>query len=149
MAESNDLAAVWLAATDEIADGTVSAQQRAYLRLTSLRAVVEDTALEAVPDAITRHIIESRARPAGPDALARRLGRSIQVAVTVRPPEETPGSAPVGMGTSGLASASAWARSRCRTCRYRRSRCRRRRRVPGPSRPVRVPRCPRRAAVRG
>src|SRR5262245_45823910 len=106
MAESNDLAAVWLAATDEIADGTVSAQQRAYLRLTSLRAIVEDTALVAVPDAFTRDIIEDRLRPAITDALSRRLGRSIQVAVTLRPPEETPGSAPVGMGTSGLASAS-------------------------------------------
>ncbi|MEV0728630.1 chromosomal replication initiator protein DnaA [Polymorphospora sp. NPDC050346] len=83
-----DLAAVWTAATDELADEIVSAQQRAYLRMTRLRAIVEDTALLAVPDAFTRDVIESRLRPAITEALSRRLGRSIQVAVTVRAPED-------------------------------------------------------------
>jgi chromosomal replication initiator protein len=85
-----DLGAVWTAATDELADGIVSPQQRAYLRLTRLRAIVEDTALIAVPDAFTRDVIESKLRPAITDALSRRLGRPIQVAVTVRPPDEAP-----------------------------------------------------------
>jgi chromosomal replication initiator protein len=76
---------VWSAVTEEIADGILSAQQRAYLRLTRLRAIVDDTALLAVPDAFTRDVIESRLRPAVTDALSRRLGRTIQVAVTVRP----------------------------------------------------------------
>ncbi|PWU45460.1 chromosomal replication initiator protein DnaA [Micromonospora globispora] len=84
-----DLAAVWAAATDELADEIISAQQRAYLRLTRLRAIVEDTALLSVPDAFTRDVIESRLRPAITEALSRRLGRPIQVAVTVRVPEET------------------------------------------------------------
>jgi chromosomal replication initiator protein len=107
MTERDDLAAVWTAATDEIADGMVSAQQRAYLRLTRLRAIVEDTALISVPDAFTRDIIESRLRPAITDALSRRLGRSIQVAVTVRPPDETPGGPPATMAApAGLASAA-------------------------------------------
>src|SRR5215468_622525 len=88
MTDADDLAAVWTAATDEITVGTASAQQRAYLGLTRLRAIVEDTALIAVPDAFTRDVIESRLRPAITDALSRRLGRSIQVAVTVRPNEE-------------------------------------------------------------
>jgi chromosomal replication initiator protein len=88
--DANDLAAVWDAATDELADGIVSAQQRAYLRLTRLRAIVEDTALLSVPDAFTRDQIESRLRPAITDALSRRLGRPIQVAVTVRPAEDVP-----------------------------------------------------------
>jgi chromosomal replication initiator protein len=88
--DANDLATVWDAATDELADGIVSAQQRAYLRLTRLRAIVEDTALLSVPDAFTRDQIESRLRPAITDALSRRLGRPIQVAVTVRPAEEAP-----------------------------------------------------------
>src|SRR3982750_1860549 len=88
MTEKSELAAVWIAVTDEIADGIVSAQQRAYLRLTRLRAIVEDTALVSVPDAFTRDIIESKLRPAITDALSRRLGHSIQVAVTVRPPED-------------------------------------------------------------
>ena len=94
VADTIDLAAVWTAATDELADEIVSAQQRAYLRLTRLRAIVEDTALLSVPDAFTRDVIESRLRPAITDALSRRLGRPIQVAVTVRPPED--GSPPHG-----------------------------------------------------
>ncbi|MFV2094619.1 MULTISPECIES: chromosomal replication initiator protein DnaA [unclassified Micromonospora] len=95
MAETIDLGAVWLATTDELADEIVSAQQRAYLRLTRLRAIVEDTALLSVPDAFTRDVIESRLRPAITEALSRRLGRPIQVAVTVRPPEDGQGR-PVG-----------------------------------------------------
>src|SRR3954469_22496789 len=89
VASDIDLPAVWLAVTEEIADGIISAQQRAYLRLTRLRAIVDDTALLAVPDAFTRDVIESRLRPAVTDALSRRLGRPIQVAVTVRPIEDS------------------------------------------------------------
>ena len=91
MADTVDLSGVWTAATDELADEIVSGQQRAYLRLTRLRAIVEDTALLSVPDAFTRDVIESRLRPAITDALSRRLGRPIQVAVTVRPPEDGSG----------------------------------------------------------
>jgi chromosomal replication initiator protein len=90
--DTADLGVVWASATEELADGIVSPQQRAYLRLTRLRAIVEDTALLSVPDAFTRDVIESRLRPAITEALSRRLGRAIQVAVTVRPPED--GSAP-------------------------------------------------------
>ena len=91
MADTVDLSEVWAAATDELADEIVSGQQRAYLKLTSLRAIVEDTALLSVPDAFTRDVIESRLRPAITDALSRRLGRPIQVAVTVRPPADGTG----------------------------------------------------------
>lgn len=92
---ATDLAAVWAAATEELADEIISAQQRAYLRLTRLRAIVEDTALLSVPDAFTRDVIESRLRPAITEALSRRLGRSIQVAVTVRVAED-PAGRPAG-----------------------------------------------------
>ncbi|MGR6316367.1 chromosomal replication initiator protein DnaA [Micromonospora soli] len=88
MTGATDLAAVWTATTEELADEIISAQQRAYLRLTRLRAIVEDTALLSVPDAFTRDVIESRLRPAITEALSRRLGRPIQVAVTVRVAEE-------------------------------------------------------------
>ncbi|HEU4423858.1 MAG TPA: chromosomal replication initiator protein DnaA [Pilimelia sp.] len=98
MADTIDLAAVWTAATDELADEIISAQQRAYLRLTRLRAIVEDTALLSVPDAFTRDVIESRLRPAITDALSRRLGRAIQVAVTVRPPDDGSPPSPAGAG---------------------------------------------------
>ncbi|MET8834080.1 chromosomal replication initiator protein DnaA [Micromonospora sp. NPDC004540] len=95
MTGATDLAAVWTATTDELADEIISAQQRAYLRLTRLRAIVEDTALLSVPDAFTRDVIESRLRPAITEALSRRLGRPIQVAVTVRVAED-PRSRPAG-----------------------------------------------------
>ncbi|MEV8506745.1 chromosomal replication initiator protein DnaA [Actinoplanes sp. NPDC051475] len=91
MADTVDLGGVWAAATDELADEIASAQQRAYLRLTRLRAIVEDTALLSVPDTYTRDVIESRLRLAITEALSRRLGRPIQVAVTVRPPEDGSG----------------------------------------------------------
>jgi chromosomal replication initiator protein len=103
VAELIDLAAVWTAATDELADEIISAQQRAYLRLTRLRAIVEDTALLSVPDAFTRDVIESRLRPAITDALSRRLGRPIQVAVTVRPPEDGAPAAQPGHPARGIA----------------------------------------------
>ncbi|MGY4680310.1 chromosomal replication initiator protein DnaA [Micromonospora aurantiaca (nom. illeg.)] len=95
MTGATDLAAVWTATTDELADEIISAQQRAYLRLTRLRAIVEDTALLSVPDAFTRDVIESRLRPAITEALSRRLGRPIQVAVTVRVADD-PGARPAG-----------------------------------------------------
>jgi chromosomal replication initiator protein len=86
--DTADLGTVWAATTEELAGEIVSAQQRAYLRLTRLRAIVEDTALLAVPDPYTRDVIESRLRPSITEALSRRLGRPIQVAVTVRTPED-------------------------------------------------------------
>ena len=88
MTETVDLAAVWTAATDLLHDEIVSQQRRAYLRLTHLRAIVEDTALLAVPDAYTREVIETQLRQAITEALSRHLGRQVQVAVTVRPPED-------------------------------------------------------------
>jgi chromosomal replication initiator protein len=100
-----DLGTVWAAATEDLADEIVSPQQRAYLRLTRLRAIVEDTALISVPDAFTRDVIESRLRPSITEALSRRLGRPIQVAVTVRPTEDAgaprPG-VPVGGAMPGV-----------------------------------------------
>jgi chromosomal replication initiator protein len=83
-----DYAAVWSAATELLNDEIVSQQKRAYLRLTQLRAIVDDTALLAVPDAFTRDVIESQLRTAITEALSRHLGRPVQVAVTVRPPED-------------------------------------------------------------
>ncbi len=97
MTDLDDLDAVWAAATEAIA----SAQYRAYLRLTWLRAIVEDTALVAVPDPFTRDVIESKLRPAITEALSQRLGRPIQVAVTVRAPD---GSRPADGAPDGTAS---------------------------------------------
>jgi chromosomal replication initiator protein len=101
--EPVDYAAVWSAATELLNDEIVSPQRKAYLRLTVLRAIVDDTALLAVPDAYTRDVIESQLRPAITEALTRYLGRPIQVAVTVRPPEETPRPNPLTAPTAVVA----------------------------------------------
>jgi chromosomal replication initiator protein len=89
-----ELESVWQAATAELRDEIVSPQQKAYLRLTRLRAIVEDTALLSVPNPQVREIIEQRLRPAITEALSRVLGRSLQVVATVRPPEEPPAQTP-------------------------------------------------------
>jgi chromosomal replication initiator protein len=89
-----ELEAVWQAATAELHDEIVSPQQKAYLRLIRLRAIVEDTAMLSVPNPQVREIIEQRLRPAITEALSRVLGRSLQVVATVRPPEEAPAQAP-------------------------------------------------------
>jgi len=81
-----EIAQVWPAAVDDVA-GSMSRQHRGYLRLVSPRAVVADTVLLAAPDAFTRDVVESRLRPAVAEALGRRLGRPVEVAVTVERPE--------------------------------------------------------------
>ncbi len=91
---AGELAAVWQKAMDELHDEIVSPQQKAYLRLTRLRALVEDTALLSVPNPQVREIIEQRLRPAITEALSRVLGRSLQVVATVRPPEDATGPSP-------------------------------------------------------
>ena len=105
MADQVDLSGVWKATLDELADEISSRQQRAYLQLTKLRAIVEDTALISVPDAFTRDVIESRLRPAITETLSRRLNRPIQVAVTVKPPEDGTGLPGTVYGTPVEAAA--------------------------------------------
>jgi chromosomal replication initiator protein len=99
-----DCAAVWAAATDLLLqEESLSQQRRAYLRLTTLRAIVDETALLAVPDAFTRDVIETQLRTQITDAVSRHLGRSIQVAVTIRPPEEKAQQDPRNAPTAAVA----------------------------------------------
>jgi len=100
----SELESVWTAAMAELHDEVVSPQQKAYLRLTHLRAIVEDTALLSVPNAQVREIIEQRLRPAITDALSRVLGRSLQVVATVRPSEDGSAGASVPLSTGDAIS---------------------------------------------
>jgi chromosomal replication initiator protein len=99
VADQVDLGMLWQDTLSELSEEIASRQQRAYLRFTRLRAIVEDTALLSVPDAYTRDVIELRLRPAITEALTRRLNRPIQVAVTVRPPEDGTGMPGTVYGT--------------------------------------------------
>ena len=87
VAETIKLAEVWNTTTAELDNSLPSQQLRAFLRLTELRAIVEDTALLTVPDAYTRDQIELRLRTAITEALTRHVGRAVQVAVTIRAPD--------------------------------------------------------------
>ena len=86
--ESVNLEGIWSAATESLADQDLSPQQRAWLRLTRPLALVEDTALLAAPNQFAKDAFESRLRGVITDAISRQLGRTVNVAVTVRVPVE-------------------------------------------------------------
>jgi chromosomal replication initiator protein len=102
--EPADCAVVWGAVNDLLfQQENLSQQRRAFLRLTSLRAIIDDTALLGVPDAYTRDQIETQLRTPITEALTRHLGRSMQVAVTIRPPEEAAQFDPLNAPTAFVA----------------------------------------------
>ncbi|WP_147140676.1 chromosomal replication initiator protein DnaA [Stackebrandtia albiflava] len=70
--------------TAELGDESLSGQQRAWLAVTQPLGLFEDTVIIAAPHQFAREAFESRLRPMLTDALTRRLGRSVQIAVTVR-----------------------------------------------------------------
>lgn len=82
---SDVLETVWAQAIEGLADSAVTAQHRAWLRLTRPLGLVEDTALLAAPNEFAKDVLETRLRPLITSALARELGREIRVAVTVEP----------------------------------------------------------------
>ncbi|WP_250286094.1 MULTISPECIES: chromosomal replication initiator protein DnaA [unclassified Frankia] len=94
--EEPDLSAVWKQAVAGVADGTLSAQQRAWLRLTRPLGLVQDTALLAAPNEFTKDLLDSRLRPFLSTALSTAYGREIRVAVTVEHlPDPEPMTGPI------------------------------------------------------
>ncbi|KWW97859.1 chromosomal replication initiator protein DnaA [Carbonactinospora thermoautotrophica] len=83
--ETRDLAAVWARSLEQLAEGSVAPQHRAFIQLTRPLALVGDTALLAAPNDFAKDILETRLRPLITDALSRELGRDIRIAVTVEP----------------------------------------------------------------
>ena len=79
------LAEVWGKSLAALPDGTLTAQHRAFLRLTRPVAVVGDTVLVAAPNDFARDFIEGRLRAVLTQALTAELGTDIQLAVTVDP----------------------------------------------------------------
>ncbi|WP_217451671.1 chromosomal replication initiator protein DnaA [Candidatus Frankia nodulisporulans] len=102
-----DLAAVWRQAVSGVADGALSAQQRAWLRLTRPLGLVQDTALLAAPNEFTKELLDSRLRPFLSTALSTAYGRDIRVAVTVEHlPDPEPMSGPIRIVRPGGAGAA-------------------------------------------
>jgi chromosomal replication initiator protein len=80
-----DLDSVWTRAIAGLDGDLVSAQQRAWLRLTKPLALVQDTVVLATPNDFARDVLDTRLRPLVIDALSRELARDVRVAVTVEP----------------------------------------------------------------
>src|SRR5579862_9440326 len=80
-----DLDSVWTRAIAGLGEDLVSAQQRAWLRLTKPLALVQDTVVLATPNDFARDVLDTRLRPLVVDALSRELSREVRVAVTVEP----------------------------------------------------------------
>jgi chromosomal replication initiator protein len=82
--EVPDLAAIWSRSLQAI-EPTVTAQQRAFVRLTTLDGVVGETALLSVPNDFAKDIIEQRLRSLITETLTEQLGREVRIAVVVDP----------------------------------------------------------------
>jgi chromosomal replication initiator protein len=83
-----DYAAAWRRVHEHLDSAGLPAQQRAFLQLTSLRGMLDATALLAVPNDFTKDIIERNLRDHIAEALTVVLGRpssgaAVSIAVTV------------------------------------------------------------------
>jgi chromosomal replication initiator protein len=105
----SDLDETWTRVVTELTSGSadgpsLSAQQRAWVRVTRPLGLLDDTALLAAPSEFAKEAIERALRDPIVDALSRHIGRPVQLAVRVdhssRTPAET--SAVSGPETSPL-----------------------------------------------
>lgn len=67
----------------ELSSGTLSPQQRAWMRVTRPIGLLDGTALLAAPSDFAKEAIERALRDPITDALSRRLGRTVSLAVKV------------------------------------------------------------------
>ncbi len=99
MPDSADLLAAWTDVRADLQDDPrVSPQQMAFVRLSRPIGLIDDTALFAVPDDLTKQMFESRLREPIAELLSTRFSQSVRLAVTVDPdaaavPDETPADA--------------------------------------------------------
>ncbi|HET9137826.1 chromosomal replication initiator protein DnaA [Actinophytocola sp.] len=93
-----NLGVVWEQVVRELSAGTLSPQQRAWMRVTRPIGLLDSTALLAAPSDFAKDAIERALREPITDALSRRLGRAVSLAVKVEP--VTP-QAPAGPRSNG------------------------------------------------
>jgi chromosomal replication initiator protein len=79
----SNLGLVWEQVVQELSDGTLSPQQRAWMRVTRPIGLLDGTALLAAPSDFAKEAIERALRQPITDALSRRLGRAVSLAVKV------------------------------------------------------------------
>ncbi len=100
MPDSADLLAAWTDVRADLQeDPRVSPQQMAFVRLSRPIGLIDDTALFAVPDDLTKQMFESRLREPIAELLSTRFSQSVRLAVTVDPaaaavPDGTPTETP-------------------------------------------------------
>ena len=80
-----NLSVVWEQVVRELSAGTLSPQQRAWMRVTRPIGLLDGTALLAAPSDFAKDAIERALREPITDALSRRLGRAVSLAVKVDP----------------------------------------------------------------
>jgi chromosomal replication initiator protein len=80
-----NLGVVWEQVVRELSAGTLSPQQRAWMRVTRPIGLLDGTALLAAPSDFAKDAIERALRDPITDALSRRLGRPVSLAVKVDP----------------------------------------------------------------
>ncbi|MGH3914383.1 MAG: chromosomal replication initiator protein DnaA [Pseudonocardiaceae bacterium] len=103
-----DLGQVWSMVVRELSAGTLSPQQRAWMRVTRPIGLLDGTALLAAPSDFAKDAIERVLREPISAALSRHLGRQVSLAVKVDhplpvPPELPPPFAPHPSG-AGIAA---------------------------------------------
>jgi chromosomal replication initiator protein len=83
LTDQSNLGFVWEQVVQELSDGTLSPQQRAWMRVTRPIGLLDGTALLAAPSDFAKEAIERALREPITDALSRRLGRNVSLAVKV------------------------------------------------------------------
>jgi chromosomal replication initiator protein len=86
-----DLGQVWNEVVRELSTGTLSPQQRAWMRVTRPIGLLDGTALLAAPSDFAKDAIERVLRTPISAALSRHLGRQVSLAVKVDHPLPLPG----------------------------------------------------------
>ncbi|MFL6124213.1 chromosomal replication initiator protein DnaA [Actinophytocola sp.] len=89
-----NLSVVWEQVVRELSAGTLSPQQRAWMRVTRPIGLLDGTALLAAPSDFAKDAIERALREPITDALSRRLGRVVSLAVKVDPVGTTQATPP-------------------------------------------------------
>ncbi|HKR52490.1 MAG TPA: chromosomal replication initiation protein DnaA, partial [Pseudonocardiaceae bacterium] len=90
----SDLSQVWNEVVRELSAGTLSPQQRAWMRVTRPIGLLDGTALLAAPSDFAKDAIERVLREPISAALSRRLGRQVSLAVKVDHPVPVPTELP-------------------------------------------------------
>ncbi|HEY2694529.1 MAG TPA: chromosomal replication initiator protein DnaA [Pseudonocardiaceae bacterium] len=93
--QQSNLGLVWEQVVQELSDGTLSPQQRAWMRVTRPIGLLDGTALLAAPSDFAKEAIERALRDPITAALSRRLGKAVSLAVKVDAAVPRPVPAPV------------------------------------------------------